>query len=294
MATIGKGVDSGGTVADRVTSRRAEIGVLPHFIRRPNGLVEVPHDAWALGTPMIPKSEARRIIPLGAGGGAFQVELLDGTRFVFKPRGSQRMVRRPYIPRERAHLREIGAFMVSQQTGLDVVPPTILGRVELGPDDWPLGAIQAWIVGEQPIETPPERLPAIAALDYIIGNTDRHRGNLIEDRGGYLWALDHTASFPDLVGSSRENFRGEGRSTAENRIAEVAWEGRGLPDVVLEGLRRADPGELWHSLLELRLESEASGAARDRLAYLRDKGTLPPFCLSKGRQIWSTLRRIAR
>src|SRR3712207_8643773 len=117
---------------------------------------------------MLPAAEIREIAPLGTGGGAMRVDLVDGARVVFKPRGSQRMVRRPYIPRERAHLREIGAFLVSHRTGLNVAPPTILGRVEIGPDDWPLGAIQSWVEGQQPIETPPERLAAIAALDYII------------------------------------------------------------------------------------------------------------------------------
>src|SRR3712207_8664681 len=63
-------------------------------------------------------------------------------------------------------------------------------------------------------------------------NTDRHRGNLIESPSGVFWAIDHTASFPDLVGSVREGFRGEGRSTQENRILEAAWECRRLPEPV--------------------------------------------------------------
>lgn len=268
-----------------------ERGLLPSFVLRPDA-GELPAEPWVGPTPMVPRDAVQAVVPLGAGGGAFRVELPDGTRFVFKPRGSQRMVRRPYIPRERAHLREIGAFVVSHQTGLGVVPPTILGRVELGPDDWPLGAIQAWVDGQQPIEIAVEELAAIAALDYIIGNTDRHRGNLIESPSGAFWAIDHTASFPDLVGSVREGFRGEGRSTQENRMLEAAWECRRLPEPVVERLRQADPRLLWHALLELRLESEASGAARDRLAHLQETGTIPAFTTSATRQLLAALRRL--
>ena len=267
-------------------------GILPEFVIRPDA--SLPGEPWVGPTPMVPQERVAAIVPLGAGGGAYRVDLPGGARFVFKPRGSQRMVRRPYIPRERAHLREIGAFEVSHLAGLGVVPASILGRVELGPDDWPLGAIQAWVEGQQPIELAVDRLAAIAALDYIIGNTDRHRGNLIEAPDGTFWAIDHTASFPDLVGSVRDGFRGEGRSTQDNRVVEEAWECRPLPEVVLERLRGADPRFLWHTLLELRLESEASGAARDRLGQLQESGTIPTFSTSATRQFMAALRRLGR
>ena len=268
-------------------------GSLPDFVLRLDGSL-LPAEPWVGPTPMVPREAVAEIVPLGAGGGAYRVELPGRAKVVFKPRGSQRMVRRPYIPRERAHLREIGAFIVSHLAGLGVVPPSILGRVELGPDDWPLGAIQAWVDGQQPIELPIDRLGAIAALDYIVGNTDRHRGNLIEAPDGQLWAIDHTASFPDLVGSIREGFRGEGRSTQENRMVEEAWERRSLPETVLDRLRGADPRFLWHTLLELRLESEASGAARDRLKHLQETGTIPAFSTSATRQFMASLRRLGR
>ncbi|MCK2236844.1 phosphatidylinositol 4-kinase [Crossiella sp. S99.2] len=37
----------------------------------------------------------------------------------------------------------------------------------------------------------------LAVLDYIAGNTDRHRGNYLTDRDGNLVAIDHRYSFPE-------------------------------------------------------------------------------------------------
>jgi uncharacterized repeat protein (TIGR03843 family) len=93
--------------------------------------------------------------------------------------------------------REVGAFMVSEAAGWNIVPPTVLrDEAPLGP-----GSLQVFI------EHDPERhyfvlmddhsdeLRRFAAFDVVVNNADRKAGHVLEDSGGRLWAVDHGLTF---------------------------------------------------------------------------------------------------
>jgi uncharacterized repeat protein (TIGR03843 family) len=93
--------------------------------------------------------------------------------------------------------REVAAFKVSEASGWDLVPPTVLR------DDAPLGpgSLQAFI------EHDPERhyfvlmddhadeLRRFAAFDVVVNNADRKAGHVLADAGDRLWAVDHGLTF---------------------------------------------------------------------------------------------------
>jgi uncharacterized repeat protein (TIGR03843 family) len=119
--------------------------------------------------------------------------------------------------------REVSAFLVSQATGWDVVPPTILRDGPMGP-----GALQLWIdepadaealIGFVPAyDVPPGWLPVanardddgdayalahaddprlarLAIFDAVINNADRKGGHVLYPATGSIHGVDHGVSF---------------------------------------------------------------------------------------------------
>ena len=253
--------------------------------------VRTQPEPWPGPTEMVPRQDILRVEPLGAERTCLRVDFRDGARAAFKPRGVQRRARWGYIPTERAHLAEVGAYVVSSLTGLGVVPPTALARIQTGADEWPYGSLQVWVDGDH-LDLDGLASASIAALDYLIGNTDRHRGNWLVDRAGQAWALDHAASFPTLRCAAGDAFRGYGRSSHEIRMLEAPWQDQQLPGAVLDGIRVADPQRIWRELLELGFESDAANGARDRLIEVQQHGRIPAFVASAGARVWQAMRRM--
>lgn len=122
--------------------------------------------------------------------------------------------------------REVAAYELAQQMGLDVVPPTVMRG-----DDAPLGpgSLQ-WFVEadfEQHYFTLHEHRPelhdqfrAIAAFDLLANNTDRKSGHCLLGPGDHVWAIDNGLCFAE-----------------EFKLRTVIWEfgGEEVPD----GLRAA-------------------------------------------------------
>ena len=125
--------------------------------------------------------------------------------------------------------REVAAYVLSEFTGLGIVPPTVLRS------DAPLGegSLQ-WFVnadfGEHYFSLYSERpdlhdqLRAIAVFDVIANNTDRKSGHClleIDSAGGgdHVWAIDNGLCF-----------------AADNKLRTVIWEFAG--DRLPEQLRR--------------------------------------------------------
>ena len=77
------------------------------------------------------------------------------------------------------------------------------------------------------------RAMQIGALDFIIGNTDRHTGNLLIDRNGVLWAIDHSLAFP-----TQKNPEPVTMDLFEY------LDGRKIPDSILQDLRDLKEGDL--------------------------------------------------
>lgn len=164
--------------------------------------------------------------------------------------------------------REVSAFLVSQATGWDVVPPTILRDGPLG-----TGALQLWI--DEPAEFEPligfvpaydvptgwlpvanardedgdayalahaddPRLARLAVFDAVINNADRKGGHVLYPATGSVHGVDHGVSFH-----------------IENKLRTVlwGWTGKPLPPAEIEVLR---------SLTE-RLDGPLGAALEDHL-----------------------------
>ncbi|GIF26233.1 putative repeat protein (TIGR03843 family) [Actinoplanes tereljensis] len=162
--------------------------------------------------------------------------------------------------------REVSAFLVSQVTGWDVVPPTILRDGPLGP-----GALQLWIdepddaeslIGFVPAYDVPQgwiavanardddgdafalahaddvRLARLAVFDAIINNADRKGGHVLYPATGTIHGVDHGVSFH-----------------IENKLRTVLWGWTGKPLIgeaaeILAKLAAELDGSLGESLEE--------------------------------------------
>jgi hypothetical protein len=92
--------------------------------------------------------------------------------------------------------REYAAFLLSNETGVDLVPPTILREGPAG-----FGMVQRWIDIDESIELgnyfaqDHQELRQLALFDAVINNTDRKIGHLLPDSKGHLFACDHGVTF---------------------------------------------------------------------------------------------------
>ena len=92
--------------------------------------------------------------------------------------------------------RELAAYLVSQATGWDVVPPTVLRDGPMGP-----GMVQLWIDGDESVDLPTfvrRDLPALrrmAVFDAVVNNADRKGGHIIPIADGHVYGVDHGVCF---------------------------------------------------------------------------------------------------
>ena len=92
--------------------------------------------------------------------------------------------------------REYAAYLVSQRTGLDVVPITILREGPFGP-----GMVQRWIDIDESVDLVEifnrdlPQVRKIALFDAIVNNTDRKIGHLLPTDDGKIFACDHGVTF---------------------------------------------------------------------------------------------------
>lgn len=118
--------------------------------------------------------------------------------------------------------REVAAYLISQASGWDMIPPTVLRDGPLGPgmcqlwidssdvselvDIVPAGQIvDGWrpvIGGMDPegrevvvVHANDDRLRRLAVLDVVMNNADRKGGHLLLDTTGHLYGVDHGICF---------------------------------------------------------------------------------------------------
>jgi hypothetical protein len=89
--------------------------------------------------------------------------------------------------------REVATYLVSEELGLNVVPPTIMREGPYG-----MGSIQLWIedaeeVTDEFTKDDPE-LRKIALLDAVVNNTDRKISHLLF-KNGKVYGCDHGVTF---------------------------------------------------------------------------------------------------
>lgn len=142
--------------------------------------------------------------------------------------------------------RERAAYLVSEATGWDIVPPTVTR------DDGPFGEgmVQLWIDVDESadvwtiVNLPDERLRRIALFDAAVNNADRKGGHLLPAPDGHLYGVDHGVCF-----------------AAEPKLRTILWDWRGQPIApeelaALRSLRAKLDGPLCQVLQALILPAE--------------------------------------
>jgi hypothetical protein len=105
-------------------------------------------------------------------------------------------------------------------------------------------------------------LENVRLYDGIIGNTDRHEGNLMIDPAGRIHAIDHGLAFPDVNQESWPNLQG-GSSIVP------------LSDGQRGALERLQTRIGTDAVLPTLLTEQQIKATQERVAFMLDKGRLP-------------------
>jgi hypothetical protein len=161
--------------------------------------------------------------------------------------------------------REVAAYLVSQASGWDLVPPTVYRNGPAGP-----GMCQLWIDADVSVDLlalacrrDHQGLRNMAVFDAVINNADRKIGHLLPVPGGHLYGCDHGVSFAE-----------------EYKLRTVLWQWRGerlaaAAVARLERLRQElDTGELAADLGQW-LSSREIAATRMRIELLLRRGVYP-------------------
>ena len=156
--------------------------------------------------------------------------------------------------------REVAAYVLSEETGWDIVPPTVMRDGPFGP-----GMVQLWIDIDESVDLVEmvvgrdERLRRVAIFDALANNADRKGTHLLPMPSGHVFGVDHGICF-----------------AAEPKLRTVLWGWRGeaLTDEELAVVRKVcdalDPGgELRAGLSQLLAPNEVSAAARRAEDLLR-------------------------
>jgi uncharacterized repeat protein (TIGR03843 family) len=168
------------------------------------------------------------------------------------------------FPSGTLYRREVAAYLVSEQLGWGLVPPTLVREGPLG-----VGSLQLYVDADAEVTAfelladGNATLPRVAAFDVVINNADRKAGHCLLAEDQRVWAIDHGVCFHE-----------------EPKLRTVLWDLAGRPleaaDVAdLEALAAAaSGGELGERLAELLAAEEVAALARRSLALAR-KGRLP-------------------
>ena len=159
--------------------------------------------------------------------------------------------------------REVGAYLVSQATGWDVVPPTVLRDGPYGQ-----GMCQLWVDVDQTVDlqalarSEHPDLRRMAVFDAVVNNADRKGGHLLPREDGRVQGVDHGVCF-----------------SSEDKLRTLLWQWRGdrLPDEAVEVLSRVRAeleGELAEQLHALLTVTEV-GATVQRVDRLLATGRHP-------------------
>ena len=125
--------------------------------------------------------------------------------------------------------REVAAWCVSEASGWDIVPPTVLRDGPFGE-----GMVQAYVEPDPEVDvvelitTADRRLRRMAVLDAAMNNTDRKGGHILPvDGGRHIHGVDHGVCFSTVP---------------KLRTVLWAWRGQPLEPDEISGLRRIRDG----------------------------------------------------
>ncbi len=163
--------------------------------------------------------------------------------------------------------REVAAYVVSQATGWDLVPPTVMRTGPFG-----LGMCQLWVDAEEGVDladlavSDHPDIVRMVVLDAVINNADRKGGHLLPRSDGRVQGVDHGVTF-----------------SVEDKLRTLLWQfaGQPCPSEVLDRVRSlrsqlgADlDGPLAEELLDLLTREEVVAAA-SRIDRLLDSRRFP-------------------
>jgi len=123
--------------------------------------------------------------------------------------------------------REVACFVISEATGWDIVPPTVLRAGPLG-----TGMVQLWIAEDDQFDLieainagRSAALRRVALLDAVLNNSDRKVSHLLPVPGEHVYGVDHGVSLG-----------------VENKLRTVLWQWAGdpIPAEGIEMLQRLD------------------------------------------------------
>lgn len=160
--------------------------------------------------------------------------------------------------------REVATWAVSDATGWEIVPPTVLRNGPFG-----RGMVQLWIDVDETVDlvalsrSDHPALRRMAVLDAVVNNADRKGGHLLPTPEGHVYGVDHGVTFH-----------------VEDKLRTLLWRWRGQPlgeealDV-LAGIRaQLDGGRLAADLGRLLTRREVATTAA-RVQRLLDTGIYP-------------------
>jgi len=171
--------------------------------------------------------------------------------------------------------REVATYVVSEATGWDIVPPTVMREGPFGP-----GMCQLWVdVDEEAdlgmlVRSDHPDLRRMVVLDAVVNNADRKGGHLLPRPDGRIQGVDHGVTFSD-----------------EDKLRTVLWGFRGRPlsddavDVLAKLDALLDPGCSSDLVESLGLHLTRREVTRTRLrvrrllrdgVYPHPRGDWPP------------------
>ena len=120
--------------------------------------------------------------------------------------------------------RELAAYLVSEASGWDVVPPTVMRDGPFGS-----GMCQLWVDVDETVDlselarSDHPDLRRMAVFDAVVNNADRKGGHLLPRGDGRVQGVDHGICF-----------------SSEDKLRTLLWQWRGLPltDEAVEVLSR--------------------------------------------------------
>jgi len=159
--------------------------------------------------------------------------------------------------------REVAAHAVSEASGWDVIPPTVMREGPFGE-----GMVQLWVEIDEAVDigqlldSDSPALRRIAVLDAVLNNADRKAGHLLPLPNGHVQGIDNGLCF-----------------AVEPKLRTVLWGWRGQPltaedRAILGRLRAAMAGTLGEELRPLLADDEIAATAR-RIEELLSSGVLP-------------------